>query len=97
MSRRFAASCSRRWVCGHSSSARGCTSTTASSRGRECSTGSTNTTYLVRIDEHDPSATIDLQPEGVVDLRWWTLDELLGSSERFAPLDLPERVRTLLA
>jgi TDG/mug DNA glycosylase family protein len=54
-----------------------------------------NTTYLVRVDAHEPRATIDLAAEGVVAVRWWSLGELAASSEQFAPADLPNRVRTL--
>ena len=46
---------------------------------------------------HEPRATVDLDAEGVVDVRWWTPAELAASGERFAPPDLPERVRTLSA
>jgi G:T/U-mismatch repair DNA glycosylase/8-oxo-dGTP pyrophosphatase MutT (NUDIX family) len=56
-----------------------------------------NTTYLVRVPEHEPRATIDLSQEGVVDVRWWTREELDASEEQFAPPDLPARVRTLTA
>jgi TDG/mug DNA glycosylase family protein len=56
-----------------------------------------NTTYLVRVDAHEPRATIDLTEEGVADVRWWTPEELAAADERFAPPDLPERVRTLTA
>ena len=56
-----------------------------------------NTTYLVRVPAHEPRATIDLAEEGVADVRWWTPAELAASSERFAPPDLPDRVRTLTA
>ena len=56
-----------------------------------------NTTYLVRVGEHDPRATVDLAAEGVAGVRWWTLAELEASAERFAPPDLVERARTLLA
>jgi G:T/U-mismatch repair DNA glycosylase/8-oxo-dGTP pyrophosphatase MutT (NUDIX family) len=55
----------------------------------------TNATYLVRVHAHEPAATIDLGPEGVADVRWWTPEELAASPERFAPPDLPARVRTL--
>jgi 8-oxo-dGTP pyrophosphatase MutT (NUDIX family) len=55
-----------------------------------------NTTYLVRVPEHAPQATVDLAAEGVAGVRWWTLAELETSRERFAPHDLVERVRTLL-
>ena len=55
-----------------------------------------NRTYLVRVPAHEPTAAVDLAQEGVVGVRWWTLDELAGSTERFAPPDLPQRVRTIL-
>ncbi len=54
-----------------------------------------NVTYLVRVDEHEPKATVDLSAEGVAEVRWWTLAELAASREQFAPPDLLERVRTL--
>ena len=57
----------------------------------------TNTTFLVRVDEHEPRATIGLAQEGVVGVRWWTPAELDASREQFAPPDLPARVRTLTA
>jgi TDG/mug DNA glycosylase family protein len=56
-----------------------------------------NATYVIRVDTHVPRSTIDLAPEGVADVRWWSLEELAASSEQFAPPDLPERVHTLLA
>jgi len=56
-----------------------------------------NTTYLVRVVEHKPAATIDLEPEGVADVRWWTQEELAASTEQFAPPDLLDRVRTILS
>ncbi len=56
-----------------------------------------NVTYLVRVDAHEPRATIDLDAEGVVAVRWWTPAELAASREQFAPADLPERVRSLVA
>ena len=56
-----------------------------------------NTTYLVRVADHQPQPTIDLEPEGVADVRWWTVDEMKRSGEQFAPPDLPERVRRLIA
>jgi hypothetical protein len=54
-----------------------------------------NKTFLVRVPEHEPRATIDLAVEGVVDIRWWSRSELEGSDARFAPPDLVERVRNL--
>ena len=56
-----------------------------------------NTTYLVRVQAHEPRATVDLDAEGVVDVRWWTPAELATSREQFAPPDLPEQVRSLIA
>jgi double-stranded uracil-DNA glycosylase len=56
-----------------------------------------NTTYLVRVRDHQPQATIDLEPEGLADVRWWTLDAMERSSEQFAPPDLAELVRRLTA
>jgi len=55
-----------------------------------------NHTYLVRVTEHDPRSTIDLVPEGIAELRWWTLDEIAASRELFAPPDLGDRIRTLV-
>jgi TDG/mug DNA glycosylase family protein len=56
-----------------------------------------NTTYLVRVHEHRPQATIDLEAEGVAGVRWWTLEEMERSREQFAPPDLPERLRRVAA
>jgi G:T/U-mismatch repair DNA glycosylase/8-oxo-dGTP pyrophosphatase MutT (NUDIX family) len=54
-----------------------------------------NKTYLVRVREHEPRATIDLAAEGVVDVRWWSRSELAATAAQFAPPDLLERVRNL--
>jgi len=56
-----------------------------------------NHVYLVRVTSHDPRPTIDVEAEGVVGMRWWTLDELETTDERLAPTALVEHVRTLLA
>lgn len=56
-----------------------------------------NRSYLVRVTSHEARATIDLAPEGIADMRWWSPPELEASTERFAPPDLAERVRRLLA
>ena len=56
-----------------------------------------NTTYLVRVREHEPRATIDLAAEGVVDVRWWSRGELEATDVQLAPSDLLERVRNLTA
>ncbi|HEX3807929.1 MAG TPA: NUDIX domain-containing protein [Gaiellaceae bacterium] len=55
-----------------------------------------NRTYLVRVDAHEPQANVDLEAEGVADVRWWTLAELEASDAQFAPPDFVERVRTIL-
>ena len=52
----------------------------------------TNATYLVRVEGHEPRATVDLSQEGVVDVRWWTRAELAVSTEQFAPPNLPQVV-----
>ncbi len=44
---------------------------------------------------HEPAANVDLSEEGVVEVRWWTLDELAASRAQFAPSDLYDRVRSL--
>jgi len=54
-----------------------------------------NRTYLVRVPEHEPAPTIDLAAEGVVDVRWWSRDELETSDAQFTPSDLVERMRNL--
>jgi double-stranded uracil-DNA glycosylase len=54
-----------------------------------------NKTYLVRVREHEPRPTIDLEAEGVVDVRWWSRSELETSEASFAPPDLVERMRNL--
>ena len=54
-----------------------------------------NKTYLVRVREHEPRATIDLSAEGVVDVRWWSRSELEATEAQLAPPDLLERVRNL--
>jgi TDG/mug DNA glycosylase family protein len=52
--------------------------------------------YLVRTAAHEPAPTIDLLPEAVTDVRWWTLDELEASGVRLAPSTLLPRLRELL-
>jgi 8-oxo-dGTP pyrophosphatase MutT (NUDIX family) len=52
--------------------------------------------YLVRVDEHEPAPAIDLEAEGVHELRWWTLAELEAAHETLVPKRLPEFLRELL-
>jgi double-stranded uracil-DNA glycosylase len=51
--------------------------------------------YLVRVERHDPSPTIDVAAEGVTEVRWWGLDELGATNERIVPDGLAALVRTL--
>jgi TDG/mug DNA glycosylase family protein len=55
--------------------------------------------YLVRSAAREPAPELSreqLRAEGVTDVRWWTLDELEASDERFAPRRLPELLRELV-
>jgi double-stranded uracil-DNA glycosylase len=49
--------------------------------------------YLVRVEGHEPAPTIDLRPEGVTQLRWWTLSELDRTHEVIVPPGLAQLVR----
>ena len=51
---------------------------------------------LVRVDRHEPAPTVDLAPELVAGLRWWTLDELEAAPVTFAPTRLRQLLRELL-
>ncbi|MEV6270742.1 GNAT family N-acetyltransferase [Kribbella sp. NPDC051936] len=62
--------------------------------------GVLNDYFLIRADHFTPAGSMtaaELAAENVHELRWWTLDELLAHKGRFAPRDLPELVRRLLA
>src|SRR5262245_46751373 len=52
--------------------------------------------YLVRVQQHEPAPTIDLRPEGVHELRWWTLPELEATKETLVPRRLVEVLRELI-
>jgi ADP-ribose pyrophosphatase YjhB (NUDIX family) len=54
--------------------------------------------YLVRISEHDAgTAAIEAGSSGTPrDHRWWTIDEIRPSPERFAPARLAEHLGPLL-
>jgi TDG/mug DNA glycosylase family protein len=52
--------------------------------------------HLVRVEQHEPAPTIDLEPEGVYEVRWWTLDELECTQETLVPLRLAAFLRDLL-
>jgi TDG/mug DNA glycosylase family protein len=49
--------------------------------------------YLVQIDEHVPAPAIDLAPEGVTEVRWWTRGELVEPAEEIVPADLLDVIR----
>jgi len=51
---------------------------------------------LVRVDEHEPVATVDLASEHVHDVRWWTLAELRRTNETLVPRRLPALLDALL-
>jgi TDG/mug DNA glycosylase family protein len=53
--------------------------------------------YLVRVHAHEAVPTIDVVPEGITEVRWWTLAELAAPAEEVVPADLPELVRRLTA
>jgi TDG/mug DNA glycosylase family protein len=55
-----------------------------------------NRIYLVRVHDHHPAATVDMEAEGVVAMRWWTLDELDATAERITPPELIAQLRTLV-
>ena len=55
--------------------------------------------FLVSTDAFEPApewSPQQLAAEGVVEQRWWTLDQLAASTERFAPRRLPELLPELL-
>ncbi len=51
--------------------------------------------HLIRVDRHDAAPTIDLEPEGVTEVRWWSLAELDATAEAINPAGLAALVRTL--
>ncbi len=50
--------------------------------------------YLVRVEAYEAAPTIDLRPEGVTELRWWTLAELARTDQMIVPSELAQLVRT---
>ncbi len=62
--------------------------------------GQTERYYLVRTPPFEPEPRLswaELRAEHVVDVRWWTLDELEAAETEFAPRRLALLVRSLLA
>jgi double-stranded uracil-DNA glycosylase len=52
--------------------------------------------HLVRVEEHEPAPTVDLEAEAVHEVRWWTLAELEAAEETLVPERLPHFLRELL-
>jgi TDG/mug DNA glycosylase family protein len=52
--------------------------------------------YLVRVEQHEPAPELDLEAEGVHDVRWRTLAELEAAEETLVPKQLPRFLRELL-
>jgi hypothetical protein len=55
--------------------------------------------YLVRAPAREPAPELsweELREEGMTDVRWWTLDELAATEDRFTPRRLPDLIRDLL-
>jgi 8-oxo-dGTP pyrophosphatase MutT (NUDIX family) len=44
--------------------------------------------YAVRVPGVEPRPAIDLSPEGVTEVRWWTQDELESTDETIVPHEL---------
>jgi TDG/mug DNA glycosylase family protein len=55
-----------------------------------------DTFFVVRVDSIEVAPTIDLEAENVEGHRWWTVDELEATEERYSPPELPELLRTLV-
>jgi TDG/mug DNA glycosylase family protein len=53
--------------------------------------------YAIRVEAHEAAPTIDLRPEGVTELRWWTLAELERTRETVVPRELAQIVRAAVA
>jgi TDG/mug DNA glycosylase family protein len=49
--------------------------------------------YLVRVGSHEIAPSIDLAPECVTDVRWWSLEELDSTSEQIVPPELSQLIR----
>lgn len=62
--------------------------------------GQRETFYLVRSTSFEPRPALtpaQLRDENVAGLAWWTVDELAGADDVFAPRRLPELVAALVA
>ena len=52
--------------------------------------------HLVRVEAHDPRPTIDIAPEGITEIRWWSAGDIESSGETFVPRALGKCLQTLL-
>ena len=52
--------------------------------------------HLVRVEGHEPAPEMDLEAEGVYEVRWWTLAELEAAEETLVPTRLPKFLRDVL-
>ncbi len=62
--------------------------------------GQTERFYLVRtrpFDAHPEFSAAELEREYVTGIRWWSLEELTNSTERFAPRRMPTFVEALVS
>jgi TDG/mug DNA glycosylase family protein len=55
-----------------------------------------DTFFVVRVGSIEVAPTIDLEAENVEGHRWWTVEELEATEERFSPPELPELLRALI-
>ena len=51
--------------------------------------------WLVEVPRHEPAPRVDLAAELVVDVRWWTQEELDAATETLVPERLPQLLRDL--
>jgi TDG/mug DNA glycosylase family protein len=51
--------------------------------------------WLVEVPRHEPAPRVDLAAELVVDVRWWTQEELDAAAETLVPERLPQLLRDL--
>jgi TDG/mug DNA glycosylase family protein len=54
-----------------------------------------DTFYVVRVGSIEVAPTLDLVAENVTGHRWWTVEELERTSDRYSPPELPELLRAL--
>ena len=55
-----------------------------------------DTFYVVRVASIEVEPTIDLEAENVTGHRWWTIDELETTDERYSPPELIDLLRAVI-